>query len=303
MRKKARRGSLEGYIFISPWLIGFLVFIAGPTISTFIISFSEWKLFSPSQWIGFLNYVKLSRDPLFYQSLKVTTLYAVSSVPLGILTALLIASLLAQKVRGLAIFRTIFYLPSIVPLVAAAVLWIWIYNPEFGILNYFLGLVNIEGPDWLYSPTWILPAFVIMSLWSIGPMMIILLAGLVNIPKQFYDAAAIDGANSWNKFWHITVPMLSPTIFFILVINIAGSFQTFVQPFVMGGGGVIGAQYGAPLNASLFYVLNLYREGFRFFNMGYTCALSWVLTLIILVITLCVFKSSSFWVYYEAKRK
>jgi len=304
--RRARREALEGYIFILPWIVGFLVFMAGPAIAAFIISLSEWRLFFPSQWVGFLNYVRLSKDPLFYQSLKVTILYIALSIPLQILTALLLASLLSQKVKGLSAFRTIFYLPSIVPMVGSAVLWMWILDPEFGILNYFLSLVNIQGPAWLYDPTWILLAFAIMSVWSIGPMMIILLAGLMNIPQQFYEAATIDGANNWNKFWNITIPMLSPTIFFVLVMSVINSFQTFVQPFVMGGGGQAGTfttEYGAPLNASLFYVLNIYREGFKYFKMGYACALSWMLTLIILLITLAIFKSSSFWVYYESERK
>lgn len=304
--KHIRQETREGYLFISLWIIGFLVFTGGPTVATLIISFTRWKLFTPPQGIGFLNYVKLFQDPLFYQSLKVTILYVVISVPLRILIALLIALLLAQKVRGLAIFRTIFYLPSVVPLVASAVLWVWIFNPEYGILNYFLSLINIQGPAWLYSPTWIIPAFAIMSIWSFGPIMIIFLAGLLNIPQQLYEVSEIDGANGWNKFWNITIPMLSPTIFFILVTSLIYSFQIFVQPYVMASGGktgTFGSQYGAPLNSSLFYVLNLYREGFQYFKMGYASTLSWMLTLILVLITFFVFKISSLWVYYEGERK
>lgn len=303
LSKRERREAIEGYIAILPWIIGLLVFVAGPIVATFIISFCEWELLHPPKWIGFLNYAKLAEDPLFFQSMKVTLIYIVFSVPLCMIVALLTALLLSQKVKGLAVFRTIFYLPSILPMVAASILWIWIYNPEFGILNYFLGLVGIDGPDWLYSTTWILPAFIIMSLWSIGPIMIIFLAGLKNIPEQFYEAAMIDGANNWQKFWNITIPLLSPTIFFILITQTIAAFQTFVQPFVMGGGGEAGSYYGAPLNASLFYTLNLYQEGFKYFNMGYASALSWILTLIILLVTLIFFKSASRWVYYEAERR
>lgn len=295
MKRRERREAIEGYIAILPWIIGFIVFMAGPILASLLISFCDWSILKPARWIGPQNYAALVSDPLFWQSLKVTFIYAIVSVPLGLGTALAVALLLNQKVRGLAGFRTIFYLPSVMPLVAVSLIWMWIYNPKFGILNFFLGKLGISGPEWLQSTTWVLPALIIMSLWGIGGGMLIFLAGLKNIPFELYEAAIVDGANSWQKFRSITLPMLSPTIFFLLVMGTIGSFQVFTQAFVMTEGG--------PLNASLFYVLYLYMQGFRWFHMGYASSLSWILTLIILLCTLIIFKSSAAWVYYEAEVK
>jgi len=295
MTRRERREAIEGYIAILPWIIGFIVFMAGPILASFLVSFCDWSILKPARWIGTQNYGTLVSDPLFWQSLKVTFIYAIVSVPLGLGTALAVALLLNQKVKGLAGFRTIFYLPSVMPLVAVSLVWMWIYNPKFGILNFFLGKLGISGPEWLQSTTWVLPALIIMSLWGIGGGMLIFLAGLKNIPFELYEAAIVDGANSWQKFRSITLPMLSPTIFFLLVMGTIGSFQVFTQAFVMTEGG--------PLNASLFYVLYLYMQGFRWFHMGYASSLSWILTLIILLCTLIIFKSSAAWVYYEAEVK
>lgn len=209
---------------------------------------------------------------------------------------LFLAVLLYQKVKGTSVFRTIFYIPSIVPVVATATLWIWIYNPEYGILNFLLAKIGVRGPDWLYSTKWVVPAIAFMNAWTAGPNMIIYLASLEDIPKVYWDAAKVDGTNSWQRFWHITIPFLSPTTFFLLITNVMGALQTFAQAYIMGGGG---RGFGAPANASLFYCLYLYEQGWSWFNMGYASSLSWVLTLIIFTLTLIIFKTSNKWVYYE----
>ncbi|MBP8637561.1 MAG: sugar ABC transporter permease [Dictyoglomi bacterium] len=280
------------YLFISPWLIGFLLFMAGPMIASLYLSLTQYNMVSIPQWVGLKNYIDLAKDPLFWQSLKVTIIYSIFSVPLGIITSLILAILLNQKIRGLAWFRTIFYIPSVISGVAVSLLWMWIFNPEFGILNYLLWKIfKIQGPAWLFDEFWVLPALIIMSLWGIGGSIVIYLAGLQGIPTELYEAAEIDGASSWNKFLRITLPLITPVIFFNLITGVIGSLQVFTQGYVMTGGG--------PHYASLFYVLYLYQEAFQLYNMGYASALAWILFLIILLLTVIIFKSSSLWVYYE----
>jgi len=293
---RRRKKNIAGYLFILPWLIGFCLFTAGPILFSIFLSFHEWHIFDKMKWIGIENYKKLFADPLFYHSLKVTFYYAAISVPVGLVVGLFLAVLLYQKVKGTSVFRTIFYIPSIVPVVATATLWIWIYNPEYGILNFLLAKIGVRGPDWLYSTKWVVPAIAFMNAWTAGPNMIIYLASLEDIPKVYWDAAKVDGANSWQRFWHITIPFLSPTTFFLLITNVMGALQTFAQAYIMGGGG---RGFGAPANASLFYCLYLYEQGWSWFNMGYASSLSWVLTLIIFTLTLIIFKTSNKWVYYE----
>ena len=299
MKKRSSLGKkerLEGYLFILPWITGFIVFTAGPILFSLFLSFHEWHIFDEMKWVGIGNYKKLFTDPLFYHSLKVTFEYAAINVPLVLIVGLLLALLLYPKVRGTSIFRTIFYIPSIVPIVATATLWIWIYNPEYGLLNFFLDKIGIKGPDWLYSTEWVVPAIAFMGVWTVGPTMIIYLAGLEDIPKVYWDAAKVDGANYWQRLWYITLPLLSPTTFFLFITNLMGALQTFAQAYIMGGGG---EGFGAPANASLFYCLYLYEQGWSWFNMGYASSLSWILTLIILVLTIIIFKTSNKWVYYE----
>ncbi len=294
--KLARREAIEGYLFISPWIFGFLVFIAGPLIASILLSFSRWDIVTPSKLIGIKNYGELfTKDELFRQSLKVTIIYTVFSVPLRLAFALFVAVFLNRKIRALSYFRTVIYMPEVVSGVALAIMWLWIFNPEFGVLNSLLSKIGIQGPAWIFSITWALPSFILMSIWKIGGTMVIYLAGLQGIPTQLYEAAEIDGANEWHKFWKVTLPMLSPVIFFTLIINMIGSFQIFAESFVMTKGG--------PGNATLFYVLYLYRNAFEYFRMGYASALAWILFLVILVFTLLIFRSSAWWVYYEAETK
>jgi multiple sugar transport system permease protein len=290
-----RREALSFYLLISPWLLGLLLFVLGPMVASLFISFTRWDLLSPAQRVGLDNYEKLfTRDPLFWQSLKVTAIYTLVYVPVELAGGLILALLMNQKLRGISVFRTIYYLPSVLPGVAFVVLWMWMLHPDVGLINTLLSYIGIEGPRWLVDPDWALPALLIMSLWGLGRAMIIYLASLQGIPQHLYEAAAIDGANRWHAFWKITLPMLTPTIFFNLVLSIISTFQTFTSAFVATDGG--------PLDSTLFYVLYLFRQAFQFFNMGYASALAWVLFVIIFVLTMLVVRSSSRWVFYEGSR-
>ncbi len=296
MGPMAKKEELYFYLCISPWIIGFLIFIAGPIFASLFFSFCNYDVVTSPDWVGIQNYKRLFSDPLFWQSLKVTSYYSLVSVPLGIALSLIIAILLNQNIRGLAWFRTIYYMPSVISGVAVSLLWMWIFNPEFGILNFLLWkLFHIQGPAWLMSEEWVIPALIIMSLWGIGGDIVIYLAGLQGIPTELYEAAEIDGANSFNKFLNITIPMMSPVLLFTLIMGIINSFQVFTQAYVMTGGG--------PHYASLFYVLYIYQNAFQFFSMGYASALSWILFLIMLALTALIFKSSPLWVYYESTRE
>lgn len=291
---QTRREALDCYIFMSPVIFGLLVFMLGPIIVSAYISFTDYDILGSPLWVGLDNYKKLFYDPLFWKSLKVTMVYAVVSVPLGLIVSLFLAILLNHNLKGIFIFRTIYYLPAVISGVAVALLWKWIFNPDFGILNWFLDQFGIVGPKWLFDENWALPAIIIMSFWGVGGGMLIYLAGLQSIPSELYEAAEIDGANKWKQFLNVTIPMLSPVIFFNLIMGIIGAIQVFTEGYVMTGGG--------PNNATLFSVLYLYRSAFDYLQMGYASALAWVLFIILLFFTLIVFKSSPMWVYYEGNR-
>jgi len=257
------------------------------------LSFTSYNLLSPPQWIGLQNYQRIFSDPVFWQSLKVTLLYALGSVPGGTIIALALAMVLSQKLRGVNIWRTIFFMPSILSSIAVAILWLYIFRPEGGILNVLLSWVGIQGPDWLLSEQWALPALILMSWWSVGGQIVIYLAGLKGIPESLYEAAEIDGANNLAKFRFVTLPMLSPTIFFNVVLAIIGALQVFDVGWVLTRGG--------PNDATLFYMINLFERAFEFVQMGYASALAWILFVIIMVITLLVVRSSALWVFYESE--
>jgi len=294
--KKKLRSAIEGYLFISPWLLGLIIFTVGPVIASFWLSMTEYDIINPARFIGFSNYRVLFReDPLFWQALKVTTIYTLGSVPLQLIFGFAIALLMNQKLKGMSVFRTIYYLPAVVSGVAVSVLWRWIFMPDVGIINILLGKIGITGPRWLGDPNWVLPALIIMSLWGVGGGMVIYLAGLQGIPTELYEAAELDGAGRWAKFTTVTIPMMSPVIFFNLVMGVIGSFQTFTQAYIMTQGG--------PQNASLFYILYLYQRAFQELRMGYASALAWVLFLTILICTIFIFKTSAGWVYYEGIRR
>ena len=290
-----RREALEGYLFVAPLLLGLIFFTVGPVIASLFISFCKYSIFGEPKFIGAQNYVKLSHDPLFWQSLKVTAIYSLVSVPLGLSLGLAVALLMNQKIRAIALFRTIYYLPAVVSGVAVALLWVWIFDPSYGLGNVVLRGLGLPPLQWLSDTRTALPSLILMSLWGVGGGMVIYLAGLQSVPQHLYEAAALDGANLFQKFRHVTIPMLTPVIFYNLIMGIIGSFQVFTQAFVMTGGG--------PVNSTLFYVLYLFKQAFNYYHMGYASAMAWLLFAIILALTLVVFKSSALWVYYEGERR
>jgi multiple sugar transport system permease protein len=288
------REALTFYLFVLPWVVGFLVFTVGPIVASFVLSFTQYDIILPPRFVGLGNFRELFNDPLFYTSLYNTLYLVVFAVPLGMVVSFAIAMLLNQKVRFMAAYRTAYFMPSIVPAVASAALWLYLLQPQWGLLNGFLGAIGIPGPGWLSSTTWSKPAIILLLVWSSGGTMIIYLAGLQDIPQSLYEAAEIDGANGWRKFLHVTLPLMTPSIFFTLVIGIIGAFQIFAIIFVLTDG------MGGPLNSTLVYMIYLFRNGFNFFRMGYASAMAWVLFVIILLLTWVQFKTASRWVYYEA---
>lgn len=293
------RERFMGYLYIGPWLIGFLLLTAGPMCVSLYLSTTSWTMLAPPVQVGFANYASiLTDDPLFTVSLVNTLFYVVLSVPLGLGVALGLALLLDQKVKGVAFFRTAFFLPSITNMVAVAMLWLWVFNPEYGLLNSLLRQIGITGPLWLQSESWAKPSLVLMSLWGVGGTMMIFLAALQGIPGELYEAAELDGAGPGRKFLHITLPMISPAMLFNLVVGIIGTFQVFTQAFVMTGSAQPGTE-GGPNNATLFVVLYLFKKAFQEFRMGYASALAWVLFFLILAATIVQMRMAKRWVHYE----
>jgi len=283
--------ALWGFLFVSPFVLGVILWLLIPAVTAIWLVFQDWNLVRRPEFIGMSNFVKLYKDKLFYQSLKVTVLYTIISVPLTLVLSFFLALLMNTKLRGIAFFRTIYYLPAIVPAVANAVLWSFILNSEFGLLNGVIRALGFPKIPWLQDPDWVLPALILMSLWSLGANMVIYLAGLQGIPEILYEAAEIDGAGRGAKLWNVTIPLMSPIIFFNLVMGIIGTFQIFTAGYLITNGG--------PQNASLFYVLYTYRTAFQYLDMGYASVLAWVLFVIILILTLFVFKYVGRLVYYE----
>ena len=291
---QARREAFIFYLCVTPWILGLLIFIAYPTARSIFLSFTRYQIGREPIVAGLENFSRLVADGDFWQSLKITLLYVLGAVPGQTLIALGIAMLLVQQVRGVNIWRTIYFLPSVVSAVAIAVLWFYVFNPEFGLVNTVLASVGIKGPGWVFSEDWALLTLVFMNWWTVGGQMVIYLAGLKGIPQVLYEAVEIDGGDSWAKFRHVTLPMLSPVILFNVVLGFIGAFQVFEGPLVLTNGG--------PNKATLTYMLNLYKQAFEFGNLGYASALALVLFLIILVLTLMIIRSSALWVYYESER-
>jgi ABC-type sugar transport system permease subunit/ABC-type glycerol-3-phosphate transport system substrate-binding protein len=287
-----RRQWIGGLVCVSPWVLGFLIFGGGPMLFSLLISFTDYDILSAPRFTGIENYSRLlTEDRLFYVSLY-NTLFMVLAVPLGLIASLGIALLLNASIKGMAFWRTLFYLPSIVPLVAASVLWVWIFNPQAGLLNGMLSLVGLEGPRWLQDVQWSKPSLILMGLWGAGGGMIVWLAGLKSIPASLYEAAEVDGATPFQQFLHVTIPQLTPYIFFNLLMGLIGTFQVFGQAFIMTQGG--------PVNSTLFYVYHLFNHAFRYGNMGYASAMAWVLFVIVLALTIFQLRSSKRWVHYES---
>lgn len=295
--KMSTHEAIWGYIFLTPWILGMIFFIGGPIIASLVLAFCKWDLITPPEFVGLDNFIKIMGDPKFWKSLYNTFYYTIFAVPLGIVGSVIVALLMNQKWKSVRLLRTIYYLPSVTAGVASAIIWMWLFNPDFGLINYFLGKLGIKGPLWLASEEWAKPALIIMSLWGVGGNMVIYLAGLQGIPRQLYEAAEIDGANVFQKFTNVTLPMLSPVIFFNLIMSIVWSFQIFTQVYVMTQG------QGGPADSTLVLVLYIYQKAFKFHQMGYASALSWILFVIILIATLLQFKYSKKWVYYEGELK
>jgi multiple sugar transport system permease protein len=293
MAKKEERAA---FLFASPWLLGMILFVAGPILASVALSLTNWNLISSPRFIGAENYIYMADDRNFWQSIRVTLTYTALAVPLYQVAGLALALLLNQRVRGMYLFRTILFLPSVLSGVAVAALWVSLLNPDLGVVNQGLRAVGVDNPPrWLSSPDWAVPAIVLMGLWGVGGSAIIYLAGLQNIPPALYNAARIDGAGAWQTFWTITLPLLTPTLLFTLLLGLIEAFQVFDTAFVLGG------SRGGTRGSMLFYVLNIWNEGFRSGRFGYASALAWVLVLAAAVVIILIFVTSSRWVYYESE--
>lgn len=287
----ARKEQWAGILFAAPWIIGFCVFMAYPLIASIYFSFCDYTTLKPPLYIGAHNYIELAHDEVFWQSLKNTLQYAVISLPCGMVMALALAMLLNSKVKGLAFYRTVFFLPALVPQVSLAVLWLWILNGERGILNQFVAKFGITGPNWLGDPAWSKPALVLLSIWGVGNAMLIYLASLQDVPQQLIEAADLDGATPWIKTRHVTLPMISPVILFNMVMGIIGSLQVFTVPYVI-------SPDGAPARSIYFYAMYLFDNAFRYNKMGYASAMGWIMFLVILVLTFTAMRFSEKHVHY-----
>ncbi len=296
MTRRTRNEAIEGYLFLLPWALGFSLLIAGPMLASLYLSLTNYDIARPPVFIGPTNYVRaLTLDPQFWPSLAKTFYYALIIVPVGLTCSMLLATLLNQRMKATNVFRTLYFLPHLTPIVATAVVWKVILHPEVGLLNTGLYYVGIKGPGWLSSIEWAIPALMIMALWrgAGGNSMMIFLAGLQGIPNELYEAASIDGANAWHRFRHVTVPMLSPTVFFNLVLGVIGALQVFASALV--------ASRGGPAYATWFYALHIYNEAFVNFQMGYAAALAWMFFVIVLTITIIQVRMSGRWVYYAGE--
>ncbi len=292
--KRERANFKIGMLFLLPWTIGFLVFTLYPMAASFVYSFSIYHSRAPLEWNGLNNYIDLIHDDLFWKSLY-NTLYMVAiGVPLTLLVSFFCAVLLNLKVRGQSIYRVIYFLPSIVPTVASTILWLWILNPQTGILNTLLGYVGIEGPNWMSNAAWSKPGLILLGMWGMGGTIVIYLSGLQDVPVSLLEAAELDGANWWQRLWHVTVPMVSPITLFNLITGVIAMFQYFAQAYVFRGA----HDLGYPLNSTLFYSVYLYQNGFLWLKMGYASAMAWVLFVIILVCTILLLKVSERFTYY-----
>ena len=276
--------------FISPWIIGFLAFFVYPLLLSLYYSFTEYNLLQPPKWVGLQNYSNLTEDTHYQNAVGNTVYFVAFAVPLGVLTAFIIAFLLNQQLRLRVLLRMIFYIPIVVPISATAILWMWIFNSNWGLLNNLLALIGIQGPSWLGSPSWSKPSLIIMQLWLVGGSVLIFLAALQDVPRALYDAAMVDGANAIRRVWHVTIPMVTPAILFSLLTGMIAAFQTFANAWIMTDGG--------PIRSTEFYVLYLYDNGFRFFRMGYASAMAWILFGVVVVVTVILFRTSARWVYY-----
>jgi len=299
IRRRERIALLTGLLFTAPWTIGFLLFKAYPIAMSFYYSLTEYNLFSPPEWVGLENYKQLFADEKFYLSLYNTTYLVVLGLLPHIAFALAIALLLNMNVKGQALYRTIYFLPTLVPAVAASLLWMWLLNAKYGLVNDLLSMVGIVGPNWLVDPDWTKPAIILMGFWGTGTTTVMYLAALQDVPQTYYEAAEIDGAGIWRKFWHITLPSISPVTLFLVIIGLISTFQYFTEGLIFAEAS---QSVGGPENSLLFYAIYLYQSAFSFLKMGYASAMAWILFLVVMALTLLVFKTSARWVYYGGEK-
>ncbi len=301
--RRTRRNFRVGMLFISPWIVGFLVFTLYPMIASLVYSFSEFTFHKPLKWVGLANYIGLFQDKYFWIAIGNTMYIVLIGVPLILAFSFLCAVILNLKVPGQSIYRVIYYIPSIVPTIASTLLWIWVLNPQYGLLNTFLGYVGIDGPNWIKDPAWSKPALMMLALWGTGNTMIIYLSGLQDVPVSLLEAAELDGANWWQRMRAVTIPMVSPITLYNLITSAIVMFQYFAQAYVFAR--IAGQNYagqstvGQPLNSTLFYSVYLYQNGFQFLKMGYASAMAWILLIVIMVCTILMLKVSDRFTYYS----
>lgn len=289
--KRRHAETRAALLFASPWILGFCIFLLYPLAASIYYSFCDYSVLRPPVWIGMDNYWELLQDEVFWKALYNTLYYAAFALPLSAAVALALALLLNTKVKGMAIYRTIFFVPSLVPMISLAVLWLWIFNGEHGLINALLGWIGIKGPNWLSDPNWSKPALILMSMWGAGHAMVIYLAGLQDVPQSLYEAAELDGADWWARTRHVTLPTISPVILFNIIMGIIGTLQVFAVPYVMFPG-------GSPARSTYFYTMYLFDNAFIYQKMGYACAMGWIMFLIILVLTMTALKFSEKRVHY-----
>ena len=292
--RRTRQNFWIGVLFLAPWFIGFILFTFYPLAASFLYSFSEYHSRKPLVWVGLDNYKTMFTDKLFWASLWNTLYMVIFAVPITLLTSFLCAVLLNLKVTGQSIYRVIYFLPSIVPTVASTLLWLWILNPQAGVMNTLLGHLGIDGPNWLSDPTWSKPSLILLGMWGMGSTIVIYLSGLQDVPVSLLEAAELDGANWWQRLRHITIPMVSPITLFNLITGMIFMFQYFAQAYVFRGTQGL----GSPLNSTLFYSVYLFQTGFQYLKIGYASAMAWVLFLIILVCTILLLRVSERFTYY-----
>jgi multiple sugar transport system permease protein len=295
LTRSERKALLNGLLFISPWVVGFVAFRVYPFFASLYYSFTFYPILGNPTWVGLSNYADLANDTRFMTSLYNTSYYALGSVPLAAIVGIALAMLLNSKVRGLSFFRTIYFLPSITPVVASAIVWLWMFDPVNGVINYLLSFVGIQGPGWMGSPIWSKPALILMSMWGVGGAIVIYLAALQDVPREMLEAADLDGATTRQKIFYITLPMISPVILFNVITGLIGAFQYFTEVHVMTGG------TGSPADSTLMMSIYLYQSAFQFFKMGYASAQAWILFLIVIAFTFVLFRVSGRMVYYGGK--
>ena len=296
VRFLSRYNNFWGWLFLTPVVLGLSLWVAFPLGLSLFTSFARWDLITTPVFVGFQNYIDMfTNDPLFWTAVMVTLYYTLAGVSLQVILAFLAALLLNARVKGVKVFRTVFYLPSLVPVIVSSALWMWLYNPQFGLFNVLLTSLGLPPQKWVFGIRTVIPSLILMSIWGIGNIIIVFLAGLQDIPKELTEAVAIDGGSAFHRFRHIILPFMTPTILYNVVIGIIGGFQIFTQPYIMTNGG--------PANASLFYVLHLYRQAFLFAKMGYASAMAWFVFIATGVVSIIIFRTSSWWVFYQGDTK